>query len=524
MDQTFDAVIIGSGFGGSLTAHALVEAGWSVLLLERGEWVERGPAASLPENFVLQTRHYSKDTAYRAAQGGRTLEPLGALFCVGGASVFYGGVSFRLRERDFEPPPEIVGDSGAEWPLRYADLEPYYGLAERIIGVGGSDQGDPTAPWRSMPYLAPPGPFSPLSERLAAAARSLGLNPFPLPMAIHHGGEAGRAACIRCGACDGFACPVSAKNDLATRVIGPLQDRGLRLLSGTAAVRLVAQGDRIDHVECVELATGRRFSVRGREVVLAAGALATPHLLLASGLERQNPGGSTIGRFLMRHANSIVFGHLREPFERDGLGKDMGILDYYAGDAAPDAPPGPLGAIQSLPTPPAGVLKAQARWPKPWLAAIYLRRGAGLITIAEDQPRAENAVTLDPAGSDPAGLPGLRITHRYTPRDIAAGRVLTRRATAILRAAGGRFFYHHPIRTFSHALGTVRMGCNERTSALDPCCRFRGLANLRVVDGSVFPTSAAVNPSLTIAANALRVAAALTTGVTPAAAVSEAKA
>ncbi len=510
MDQTFDAVIIGSGFGGALTAHALVEAGWSVLLLERGDWVERGESASRIENFVLHTPHYARDTGYRVSQEGRGVEPVGALFCVGGASVFYGGVSFRLRERDFEPPPEITGDSGAEWPIRYADLEPYYGIAERIIGVSGADSGDPTAPWRSSPYPTTPARFAPVSELVASAARSLGLHPFPLPMAIHHGGEAGRAVCIRCGACDGFACPVSAKNDLAIRVIAPLLERGLTLRSGTAAVRLVEHAGRIVGVECVERATGKRFTVRGREVVLATGALATPHLLLASGVERLNPGGGSVGRYLMRHVNSITFGYLRHRFAPDGLGKDLAIHDYYEGDAAAGAPAGPIGGIQSVPTPPLGVVKAQVPAPLPWVAGILLRRAAGLLTIAADQPRRENGVTLDPAGSDGAGLPALRITHYYTARDRAADRALRARARQILRAAGALLCYRRPIRTFSHALGTVRMGHDERSAPLDSACRFRGIENLRVVDGSVFPTSAAVNPSLTIAANALRVAATLT--------------
>jgi len=282
---------------------------------------------------------------------------------------------------------------------------------------------------------------------------------------------------------------------------------------------LVEHGGRVAAVECVERATGKRFTVRGTQVVLAAGALATPHLLLASGLERLNPGGGTVGRYLMRHVNSIIFGYLRERFPADGFGKDLAIHDFYEGDNAPGVPAGPLGGIQSLPTPPLGVVKAQVPPPLPWVASLLLPRGAGLLTIAEDQPRRENGVSLDSGARDGAGLPALRITHSYTTRDQAADRALRARARQILRAAGALFCYRRPIRTFSHALGTVRMGREERSSALDAGCRFRGIENLRVVDGSVFPTSAAVNPSLTIAANALRVAAALTgTGAAPVAA------
>lgn len=511
MDETFDAVIIGSGFGGALTAHALVDAGWSVLMLERGDWVDRGEAASKVENFVLYTPHFAKDCGYRVSQQSRRTVQIGGLFCVGGASVFYGGVSFRMRESDFTPAAEIVADSGAEWPISYDDLEPYYADAERIIGVSGSDTGDPTAPWRSSPYLTPPSSFSPVSEIIARAARSLGLHPFPMPRAIHEGGEPGRAKCIRCGACDGFACPVSAKNDLATKIIEPLMDRGLRMASGTAAVRLVTRRGRVEAVECVERSSGNRFTVRAREFVLAAGALATPQLLLASGLDRLNPAGDAIGRYLMRHVNTLNYGYLREPVTDDGFGKDLAIHDFYDGDPAPDAPRGPLGGIQSLPTPPLDLVKLQAPPPLPWVARRFFRRGAGLMTMAEDQPRPENRVTLD-HGRDSVGLPGLHINHYYTSRDLAADRALRRRAGRILRAAGALFMYRRPIRTFSHALGTVRMGRDERTSPLDDVCRFRGVENLRVVDASVFPTSSAVNPSLTIAANALRVAASMTAG------------
>jgi len=504
MTTSFDAIIIGSGFGGAFAASVLVEAGWSVLLIERGRWVARGPEASRIDNFVLLSPYYSNQAAYRVRNGARKSRPAGALFCVGGASVFYGGVSFRFRESDFRPQPEIVGESAAEWPIGYRDLEPYYTEAERLLGVSGNDADDPVGPDRSAPYPNEANPFSPLSSHLATSARALGLHPFPLPMAINFRPGA-QAACVRCGTCDGWACPVSAKNDVATRLLQPLIGRGLTLLADTAVVRLIADRGRVTEVECVELGTGRRFSVQGREVLLAAGALATPQLLLASGLERHNPGGAVVGRYLTRHANAIVFGRLRRAFPPDGLGKDLAVLDFYQGDPhSPDAPPGPLGSLQSMPVPSVGVIATQVPWPIPWLAGVLLRRSAGLLAITHDQPNVRNGVAIDSSRSDPAGLPGLTIEHHYSRRDAAALGALCRRARAILRKAGAVFFYQHPIRTFSHAMGTVRMGADPGTSALDEHCRFRGIENLRIVDASAFPTPGGVNPSLTIAANSLR--------------------
>jgi choline dehydrogenase-like flavoprotein len=513
MTVTYDAVIIGSGFGGAFAAHALVGAGCSVLMIERGGWVPRGPEASRIDNFVVLSPYYSRQAGYRARNGTWRTRPVGALFCVGGASVFYGGVSFRFRESDFEPPPDLVGDSGAEWPIRYGDLEPFYGEAERLLGVAGDAAEDPSAPWRSTGYPAGANPLTPLSTHLAASARGLGLHPFPLPMAITFSPRDGQPACIRCGACDGWPCPVSAKNDVATRLLAPLIARGLTLHTRTAAVRLVERGGRIRSVECVELDSGRRYAVQGEHVLVAAGALATPQLLLASGLDRLNPGGSTVGRYLTRHANSIVYGRLRQEFPRDGLGKDLAILDYYDGDPhAPDAPPGPLGSLQSMPSPSPGVIATQVPPPVSWLASRLVRRVAGLLAIVPDQPDQSNGIALDRHRLDPAGLPALTITHRYSPRDRAALQALCRRARRILRGAGAVWFYHHAIRTFSHAMGTVRMGLDPRRSALDDECRFRGVANLRVVDASAFPTPGGVNPSLTIAANALRAATRLAGG------------
>jgi choline dehydrogenase-like flavoprotein len=545
--MNFDAIVVGSGFGGALAAKVLVEAGWRVLMLERGRWVARGPENWTPEGVGQLTEHYSLEAPYIAEPAGP--RALGAYHCVGGPSVFYGGVSLRFRERDFEPDPGIIGESGAAWPFRYHDLEPYYLRAERIIGVAGTDAGDPTAPPRSAPYPFPPAELAPVSRRIEAAARALGLNPFRLPLAINHQASPGRSACIACSTCDGFACALGAKNDLATTVLQPLLRRGLRLEPETVVTRLLHDGRRITGVEAVPLAGGAPVVYRAREVVLAAGAVATPHLVLASGLERLNPAGDLVGRYLMRHFNEIIFGIFPTPPDKEGrFHKQLGIHDLYFGgagaqgrrdagvpgrhpegasategpdsdfDRTPGQVPrfarediggltGPIGAIQQLPTPPVALVKAEM--PKllaPVLAPL-VRNLTGLLVMAEDQPRYENRVLLDrESPPDRWGLPRLRIRFRHSARDLAAGEILTRTARRVLRKAGAFAWYRHKIHTFSHGVGTVRMGTDARTSVLDPDGRFRGVENLTVTDASVFPTSASVNPSLTIAANALRAA------------------
>jgi choline dehydrogenase-like flavoprotein len=527
----FDAIVVGSGFGGALAAKVLVEAGWRVLMLERGRWVARGPENWTPEGVGQLTEHYSLEAPYLADPAGP--RALGAYHCVGGPSVFYGGVSLRFREHDFEPDPAITDSSGAAWPIRYPDLEPYYDQAERIIGVAGTEGDDPTAPPRSAPYPFPAADLAPVSRRIERAARSLGLHPFRLPLAINHQAQPGRSACIACSTCDGFACALGAKNDLATTVLQPLLTRGLRLQAETVVTRLLHDGRRVTGVEAVPLAGGAPTVYRAREVVLAAGAMATPHLLLASGLERLNPAGDLVGRYLMRHYNEIIFGIFPTPPDREGrFHKQLGIHDLYLGargreDAGsqgrrslrPSVPAslrpralapaltGPIGAIQQLPTPPVALVKAELpRLLAPVLAPL-VRNLTGLLVMAEDQPQYDNRVLLDTASPrDRWGLPRLRIRFRHSARDLAAGEVLIRTARRVLRKAGAIAWYRHKIHTFSHGVGTVRMGGDPATSVLDADGRFRGMENLTVTDASVFPTSAAVNPSLTIAANALRMA------------------
>lgn len=503
-DARYDAIVVGSGFGGSMAASELVDAGWRVLMLERGSWVPRGPRNWSSEAVGPLTPFYSTETPYRAVAGGER-DVVGSFQCVGGPSVFYGGAALRFRERDFEPAAEIVGDSAASWPFRYAEIEAHYTRAERLLGVAGELGGDPTEPWHSAPYPQLPGALSPTARLVRDACLRLGLTPSRLPLAFNHSVRDGRRACAACSTCDGFACAIGAKNDLATAVLPGLVQRGLHLRPDTVAVRFVTQGRGVVAIDCVDRKTGRPLRFHARLFLLAAGALASPHLLLASGLDGLHAGGRVIGRHLTRHVNAVVIGLFpRRPDREAQFHKQVAVHDFYFGHPWVQAPPGKLGAIQQLSTPPAALVKAHLPRMFGGAAASTLPHATGLLVMAEDQPRFENGVEVDWSRRDRFGLPQLRITHRYTPRDEAALRALVVQARRILKEAGAWLTYVQPIRTFSHALGTVRMGLDPSTSALDADGRLRGTDNLYVVDGSAFPTSGAVNPSLTIAANALR--------------------
>jgi len=513
--MTWDVIVVGSGFGGAVTAHALVTAGFRVLMVERGGWVARGPQNWAANGVGLITPHYTTESAYAVTSGTRHYRA-GSWHCVGGQSVFYGCASFRFRERDFETTTAIVGDSGAAWPFRYDAMEPFYTRAENLLGVAGEANSDPTEPPRSMPYPRPPASLSRSAQVIADAARRLGLRPFRIPLAISYDADEGRRACMRCGTCDGYACAAEAKNDVATAIIPQLVREGMTLRPNTVCVRLARDGTRVTAVECVDRVTGERSRLNAARVVLAAGALATPHLLLASQLTECNPAGDSVGRYLMRHRNAVVFGvYSRQPNPERAFDKQIAIHDFYHGGPGWDASAGPLGGIQQL-TPPVDLVRAYMPFVVRDPAATLVSHATGLLVIAEDQPRPENRVTVDWATRDRFGLPLLRVRHAHTSRDDAAAAVLVGHAKRILREAGARFTYVHPIDTFSHALGTVRMGVDPRTSPLDEHGRYRGLDNLYVVDASALPRSASVNPSLTIAANALRVGAHIAETAAPA--------
>jgi choline dehydrogenase-like flavoprotein len=500
----WDALIIGSGFGGAMAAHQLITSGARVLMLERGDWVPRGDAAWLPSASLELTSSYARDIPYRCDTGGHG-KLIGGYACVGGPSVYYGCVALWFRERDFVGDPGVVAGSGAAWPYRYDELEPHYGEAERLLRIAGDDTGDPTAPRRASPYPFAPAPLAPVSERVVESAVDLGLSPFHLPMAIDHG------RCIACRTCDTYACAIEAKNDVSVTMIRPLVARGMSLATGTVAVRIVVEDGVARGVEVVDRATGERRTIAARHVVLAAGALGTAHLVLASRLDELSPARAAVGRYLMRHDNAMLFGFYGERPDREHrFHKQIAIHDWYFGDpAGGDAETmTKLGGVQQMMTPPATLVRAHLPPPLRLLAG-FTEHLTGLLCIAEDQPQLGNGCSVDWSVRDRYGLPQLVIDHRYAPRDREASNALARRARRVLDRTGAIFSYTHRVKTFSHAVGTVRMGRDPATSPLDEVCRFRGVANLWITDGAALPMSAGVNPSLTIAANALRAGAAI---------------
>jgi choline dehydrogenase-like flavoprotein len=481
----YDAVVIGSGFGGAAAGYALARAGRRVLLIERAGPVKRD-AADWDQKSILLDKRY-RGTPLEVDQRGKGFEPLDVNQALGGMSVFYGGASLRLRPGDF-----------TRWPFSYAEMAPYYAHAEELLEVHGHSGEDPYEPPRQDPYpfVAPKLNFP--AQRLFEAGRSLGWRPFRLPLAINFSNNS-RPLCIQCNTCDGFPCQIRAKNDLSATLLPQAQKAGLELLAGVAAVRLVHEGGRVAAVECVEVETGRALRYRAETFVAAAGAIQSPALLLRSGLE-----GPHIGHNLMRHCNAVVTGIF--PFRtnpEEVFHKQLCFSDFYEDQRQEHGLA--VGLIQDIYTPAPVVISHFAPWGGKWIARGLTPYMQNLLCIAEDEPQVANTVTLG-TEKDALGLPQVRVRHYYSDEDRRRLRYLIGKARRILRRAGAWITWTHGIDTFSHAVGTLRMGTTPDEGALDPQCRLWGMDNLYVLDGSFMPSSSGVNPSLTIAANALRVA------------------
>jgi choline dehydrogenase-like flavoprotein len=486
------------------------EHGVRVLVLERGRYVDRDDTAW--DSRVIQIeRKYKSKTPYEVDErwGRETTYPDDT---VGGKSVFYGAASFRMRAEDFEfrsrfDPDEIGPVPPMDWPVTYEELEPYYSEAEHEIGVAGVSGVDPNEPFRSADYPAKPPPYGSTAKLITKAANKLGLEPFPLPLAINFEESAGRTKCQMCMTCDLFPCKVCAKNDLAVTLLPKAAKFGAIVREKTIVKRLLRSEGRIRKIECIDTESGEETEISCDLCVVSCGAIASASLLLASGLDEVKPSGSLIGRYLMRHCSGIVIGIF--PFKTNPerlFHKQIAITDFYLGHPK-RGPKGPWGMIQALQTPPPEFVQETAPYPQPvgFLGAKTLPYHAYLLCIAEDLPNIENRVEIDRQRLDPFGSPIGQVYHKYYKRDLLARHALFREAARILRKAHSIVRVRLPIHTYSHALGTTRFGTDPQHSVLDPTCRFHGLSNLYVVDAGFMPTSAGVNPSLTIAANGLRV-------------------
>ena len=490
-----DVVVIGSGVGGGTTALALARRGVDVLALERGQRLPREPENWSPRAVFIQGRY---KTAERWLDGtGNAFTP-GVHYVVGGNTKVYGASLPRFREQDFSAIEHREGTSPA-WPFSYADLEPYYAEAESMYRVHGTPDDDPTAPWRSTPFPYPALEHESYIADLAGRLREQGVNPTSNAMGIDRrpGGS-----CIRSATCDGFPCPLGAKSDAETCGIDPAIATGhARLQTDTHVRRIVTDdtGRRVDHL--VAEGPDGPTKITGGKFVLAAGAVNSAALLLASA-DAKHPRGlanssDQVGRNFMMHNNAHIVAIDLNRRNDVTFQKTLSVNDWYSdgGDGFPLGAMQLIGKVQGL------MMKSAAPRGVPLgLLNQIARRSVEWLIMAEDLPTPDNRVTVDRAG---------RITTARVAQGVATHRRLLKRAKRLLRSVGydAILTQHFDIGMNSHQCGTVVAGHDPDASVLDPWCKTHELDNLWVLDGGFFPSSAAMNPALTIAAQALRVAA-----------------
>jgi choline dehydrogenase-like flavoprotein len=493
--KAYDLVIIGTGMGGRTLAYALRNSGRKVLLLERGDYLPSEPENWSPEAVFAHTRYKPKEQWFD--EQGRPFFP-GVHYFVGGNTKVYGAALPRLRKEDFSNIEHEEGVSPG-WPVSYEEFEPYYCRAQQMLSVHGEAGVDPTDPPRSAPFPYPAVPHEPYVEDLKTRLERQSLHPYFLPPGNRF---AARRKMYPLQNCDGFPCKVHAKSEADVSCVRPALEAGnIELMTRALARRLMTDraGKKIAEVEIEH--QGETVRVKAETFVVSCGAVNSSALLLRSTCSEYPNGlansSGLVGRNYMVHNNTALMAI--DPFRINPttFQKTLAVSDFYF--RGEEGHRYPLGNLQLLGKLQAGMLTANQRWvPKPFLRAFAMR-SVDWWVMSEDLPDPESRVTLGPGG---------RIEVRYQPNNLRAHNRLIRAGTRMLKRAGFPLvlIQRMGIETNSHQCGTLRFGIDPTRSVLDPFCRSHDLPNLFVVDSSFFPSSSAVNPALTIASQALRVA------------------
>jgi choline dehydrogenase-like flavoprotein len=485
----YDVVIIGTGAGGGTMAHALSTTGARVLILERGDFVPQEDENWNPEAVWKHLRYQTRERWLDA--DGQEFPPY-SHYNVGGNSKFWGSVLYRLRREDFHDLQHAEGVSPA-WPIDYETLEPYYERAERLYQVHGEPGHDPTEAARG-PFPYPPVPHAPAMAAIIEQLRGLGLHPSSLPLGLLDG-------CVLCNTCNSFACKVHAKSEADVCGIRPaLLQPTVTLWTNALATRLITDGSGRS-VRAVEVERhGETLTVEAPLFIVSCGAVNSAVLLLRSACPAHPDGlansSGLVGRRYMAHLATMMQGfHPLRPNDTV-FQKTVAINDFYL--RGPDDGY-PLGQIQSQGRTHAVMAQTVVPWIPLWAYESWVSRGVDWLAMSEDLPDPDNRVTIRPDG---------RIQLAYRPNNLRAHARLVKETERILRRIGFWVVvkHSHGARNTTHQCGTLVFGRDPRTSVLDEYCRSHDVPNLFVVDASFFPASAAVNPALTIAAQALRVA------------------
>jgi len=511
-DTHYDVIIIGSGAGGGTLAYHLAPSGKRILLLERGDYVPREKDNWEPRAVNVEGKYQTKEE-WRDKEG-KPLHPH-TNYYVGGNTKFYGAALFRLRKEDYGEIKHHGGTSPA-WPISYDVMEPYYTKAEHLYQIHGERGVDPTEPPASAPYLYPPVSHEPRIQQLSDDFTHLGLRPFHTPLGVMLDEKnMHNSRCIRCNTCDGFPCLVYAKSDAHVVCVDPaLQHPNVTLLTNAfvSSIETSASGREVTKVHVER--NGAKETYSASIVVVSCGAINSAALLLRSANDKHPHGlansSDVVGRHYMGHVNSVLMAISKCP-NPTIFQKSLSVNDFYFASKEWEYPMGHISFVGKLD---AVTLKAGAPALVPgFTLELMATHSLDFWLTSEDLPDPENRVTLDSEGN---------IVLSYKPNNEEGHKRLIKKLESLMKQQTKCPEHGHdchqglfsrnlfvgqriPLAGVAHQNGTIRFGRDPKTSALDVNCKAHDLDNLYVVDASFFPSSGAVNPALTIMANAMRV-------------------
>jgi choline dehydrogenase-like flavoprotein len=523
--------VVVAGAGGGIVAEQLALAGYRVALLERGrqqKFSETGHdelrsqrTTVLGNAFGPDDEHYVREVERGQGKWAKVLPSEGAYnnvaACVGGGTFSYGAMAWRFMEKDFRMKSTYGAPAGStleDWPIAYADLEPYYTKAEWEIGVSGQAGANTFEPPRSKPYPMPPLPLNREANMLTKAAKKLGWHPFPIPMAINSVNYMGRSGCIGCPHCVGFACEVNAKSSTAVTVIPrAIKTGNCELRTGAVVAEIMT--DERGSAFAVAYTQNSQIQVQPcKAIVVSCSATETPRLLLNSktklfpnGLGNNN---DWVGRNLMGHAYCGATGLFEEEiFDGTGPAARVAACDFSHG--LPDGLKGGgmmanefirLQYLFSQSMLPPGM----PRWGiehKNYMRK-YFKRSVGIKSPIQEMPVFESRVEISPTLREAFGIPTVRLSGHRHSHDQQVGKYVAERCEQWLKEAGASKTWTSVagsgVSGGQHQAGTCRMGNDPKTSVVDKYCRLHDVDNVYVVDGSVHVNNGGFNPSLTIQA------------------------
>jgi len=487
--HTFDIVIIGSGAGGGTIARELAPTGKKILIAERGDFIPQ-------EDHNWNPASVWKDLRYRTTE--TWLDEEGHIFrpythyCVGGNTKFWGTVMYRLRRDDFKETTHVDGISPA-WPIDYDALAPFYDRAEAMYDVHGEAGLDPTEGQRG-PFPFPPVRHSKVVGAIVEQLKAQGLHPSPLPLGL-------RENCVYCNTCNSFPCKIHAKSDSEVCAVKPATSHPNVTLWTNANARKLFTDRSGTKIEAVEIEHGRLVEkVSAPLIIVSCGAVNSAALLLRSASDKHTRGlansSGLVGKRYMAHMATMM--QAFHPLKRNDtvFQKTVAINDFYWKGPHSNYP---LGQIQSQGRTHGVMAQTVVPQVPVWAYDAWVARGVDWLAMTEDLPRLENKVTIAEGG---------QIRLSYKPNNVRAHQELVNETKKILRKLGFWLVmtHSHKAKNTTHQCGTLVFGRDPSQSVLDTYCRTHDVENLYVVDASFFPSSAAVNPGLTIVAQAIRVA------------------